>query len=478
MNKLANFSLLAATLSLPVGAWAAPWAIVATQFKELPECTAGLVDCRDGIYTIDLGYSTPKVYGPFLQDQIDPERDPPTTPPTYVKGIFDLAVRPGGNEVLVSIFAASEVVRIDVSDPKNPQYAGRLKMEYDTGMLDEFNQPVIYSFWAEDIAITPDGKTAIVSDGGFSPFLGFIDLNQWKLKNIQKLVCDDPLLDCDDPYNPGEKIQYYAQANAIAPDNQTVLFVDYFGGMIHHGKLNPTQDGIVDIQSIPSCSQPDPSDPQNCLGMLGRPVNITLSPPSPMGTTAIVNLAAVEDPSWGPGVRRDGYVNVLKISPSGQVTPGTPFFIGGLPRDKAPLDASSAGGNQSTAFGLRNRAYVLTQPIPTIPTGSQLRLTAPGGSITLPVASDPRNILAELRVIAPGQVTLVNSNFAALASEGTSQLFGVDSLASSPLAPFILASNPTVSGGTNKLTLVNPMVGTKKTIALREDAIPVGIDIK
>lgn len=466
MKKLTKFSLLAAALSVPVGAQAAPWAIVATSF---PSCLATQVECGNGIYTIDLGYSTPKVYGPFLRDQLDPEVDPPTVPPTYdhAGGIFDLAVRPGGNEVLVSLFGAMQVLRIDVSNPMDPKLTGRLKMEFDTGMIDEFDQPVIYSFFAEDISISPDGKTAIVSDGGFSPYLGFIDLEQFELKNIQYLEGDDPL-------NPGKKIEYYAEASAIAPDNQTVLFVDYFGAMIYHGKLNTNQDALVDIQGIPPCSQPDPSDPQNCLGMEGRPVNITISPPSRLGATAIVNLASVSEPSWGPGDRQDGYINVLKISPTGQVTPGTPFFIGGLPRDKQPLDNYGAGGNQSTAFGLRGKAYVITQPIPTA-TGTQLSL---GGSLTVPLASDPRNILAELRVTAPGQVTLVNANFAALASEGTSQLFGVDTLASSPSTPFILASNPTLSGATNKLTLVNPLVGTKKTIALDDDAIPVGIGIK
>lgn len=62
MNKLVKLSLLAATLSLPVGAFAAPWAIVATQFKDTAACKADLVDCRDGIYTIDLGPGVPIVY--------------------------------------------------------------------------------------------------------------------------------------------------------------------------------------------------------------------------------------------------------------------------------------------------------------------------------------------------------------------------------------------------------------------------------
>ncbi len=462
MKKLLHYSLLAATLSLPLGAFAAPWAIVATQFEDTDACKEGLVDCRDGIYTIDLGSWTPKVYGPFLQNQLDPLEEvyPPTIPPTYdyvTNNIFDIAVRPWSNEILVSLFASQEVVRIDVSNPKAPRVTGRLKMEYVTDKLDENDEPVIYSFFAEDISISPDGKTAIVTDGGFSPYLAFIDLQRFELRNIQYLEYDDPL-------KPGKKIEYYAVANVIAPDNKTVLFVDYFSSIIYHGKFNAARDALVDIQGIFSCSQPDPSDPMNCLGLRGRPINVTISPPSLGGTTAIVNLAYVDDPSWKKGDRRDGYVNVLKISPFGQVTPGTPFFVGGLPPDKTSTDDSSAGGNQSTAFAFCDKAYVLTQPS--------------NADNPDPDNNPYPNILAELRVSAPGQVTLLKSNFAQLASLGTSQLFGVDTLAASPLTRFILASNPTVSDASNKLTLVDRLFGTQKAITLREDAIPIGVQIK
>lgn len=467
MNNLGKLSLLAATLSLPVGAVAAPWAIAATKFTETDACEKGLADCRDGIYTIDLGPWTPRVYGPFLQNQLplEVEVDPPTDPPTYTyinTNLLDVAVRPWSNEVLVSSFDTQEVLRIDVSNPWNPKLTGRLKMEYDTGMLDDSEppEPVIYSFFAEDISITPDGKTAIVSDGGFTPYLGFIDLKQFQLKNIQKLEYDDPL-------NPGETLPYYAQANAIAPDNKTVLFVDYSGAKIHYGQLNASRDAVNGIQTILSCSQPDPLsplDPAKCLGMLGIPVNVTISPPSWFGSTAIVNLAWVSDPSWEEGSRQDGYVNVLKISPFGQVTPGTPFFVGGLPSDKTLTDNFSAGGNQSTAFAFCDKAYVLTQPI--------------NDDNPDPENNPYPNILAELRVLAPGQVRVIKSNFAELASLGTGQLFGVDTLAASPLTRFVIASNPVYTEGINKLTLVDRIFGTKKTITLRDNAIPVGVQIK
>ncbi|NCC23236.1 MAG: hypothetical protein EOM26_12385 [Alphaproteobacteria bacterium] len=268
MKKLVKFLLVTTTLSLPLGAVAAPWAIVATQFNNTTECEEGLVDCRDGIYTIDLGYLQPKVYGPFLQDQIDQENDPPTVPPSYsTRQVLDIAVRPWSKEVLVSLFYTKEILRIDVGNPTSPKLTGRLKLEYETGLVDESEQPVIYSLFAEDISISPDGKTAVISDGGFSPYLAFIDLKRFKLTNIQKLEYDNLFI-------PGEKIEYYAQANAIAPDNKTVLFVDYFGSAIYYGKLNQSRDALVGITRISSCSQPDLSDPGNCLGLRGYSVFI------------------------------------------------------------------------------------------------------------------------------------------------------------------------------------------------------------
>ena len=191
------------------------------------------------------------------------------------------------------------------------------------------------------------------------------------------------------------------------------------------------------------------------------PVNVTISPPSVKGSTAIVNLASVFDPLWDAGQPQDGYVNVLKIDPRGQVTPGEPFFVGGLPVDET-MDEFSAGGNQSTAFAYFDKAYVLTQPINALDPGTPLP-----------------NVLAELRLGAPGRVTRISGSFPELASTATSQLFGVDTLASSPLTRYVIASNPSLSGVTgNMLTLVDRLLGRTKVITLREDAITAGVVIK
>jgi hypothetical protein len=470
MNTKSTISpLIAAICALAIlgfssASQAGPWAIVASQFADTQNCKDKLVDCRDGIYTIDLlGYPTPRVYGPFLQDQLDPVivQDPQPPVPNYAKqDIYDIAVLPGGKQALVSLFGSQEVLRIDVSNPKKPILTGRIKMEYDTGTLDKNSQPVIYSFFAEDISISPDGRVAIVSDGGFSPYLGFIDLRTFTLKSIQKLEVEDSA-------NPGTMVDVGANAISIAPDNQTVLFADYYRGKVHYGRLRNSRDSVVDINSIFLCNQIDPLDASQCLGLFGRPVNITIDPQySLFGMTAIVNIASVSLPSGDPNTP-GGFISVLKILSPGVVVPGSPFFVSGLPVDTT-LDEFSPGGNQSTAFGTLNRAYIHTQPSP-----------QPGDD-----PDHPRpNLLAQVKVIKPGQVKVMNSNFAELKSTATSQLFGVDTLAACPLTGFVLASNPSTSIinptlGRNKLTLVNEWTRSKQIIELRSDAIPVGVAIK
>jgi hypothetical protein len=69
---------------------------------------------------------------------------------------------------------------------------------------------------------------------------------------------------------------------------------------------------------------------------------------------------------------------------------------------------------------------------------------------------------------------VVDSNVAELASVGKSQLFGVDTLATYSTR-FVLASNPTLSGGVSDLTLYDAGNKTKALIALPNGAIPVGI---
>ena len=355
-----------------------------------------------------------EVHGPFLVGELGADAGL----------ILDVSPIPGTKNVLVSNFGDSKVFKVDVSNPLNPSVQGGIDL----------------GFFAEDIAVTSDGKTALVTDGGFSSTVAFIDIPSWTLKNVFDLPTG-----------------MYAQSVAIAPDNKTVVMADYFGSKVIYGKINSAKDGLENVGGIFLCDQIDPLDSSKCLGMQGYPVNTSISPD---GKTAIISIASV---ALSNGDFPDqGYVGVLKIDSSG-VQPASPLFLGGLPVKPVGFDPTKgpAGGNQSVAFSSGSTAWVLTQPVD--PAGSEsnnrlARLSITGG----------------LTVGSSTKVTVADSNVAELASVGKSQLFGVDTLATYSTR-FVLASNPTLSGGVSDLTLYDAGNKTKAVVTLPNGAIPVGI---
>ena len=281
MKKMVGAVLMAALLAVPTLAAAEPWAVVASQFYP---STGSTLDDREGLFTVDLDTVPPKVYGPFLQGVFTQKAGP---------GVFDVAMLPNGREALVSNFGDSKVLRIDLSDPTNPRLTGALRTQWNTGVIDpDTGKPIIYSFFAEDIAVSRDGSFAIVTDGGFSPYLAFIDLATFKVKKIQKTVFPNPRF----PDDRSKDRTYSAQSVAITPDGRTVLFVDYFSGAVNWGLVNATKDGLTSVHSILLCSKLDAADPKQCDGTFARPVNVTIAPD---GETALVANASADRPDSG-----------------------------------------------------------------------------------------------------------------------------------------------------------------------------------
>jgi autotransporter-associated beta strand protein len=452
MKKVFGALLMAAVLALPTLAAAEPWAVVASEFS-LPSGSS--LDDREGLFTVDLGAVPPRVYGPFLQGVLTQKAGP---------GVFDVAMLPNGREALVSNFGDMKVYRIDLADPTNPRLTGALRTQWDTGLTDpDTGEPIIYSFFAEDIAVSRDGSFAIVTDGGFSPYLAFIDLATFKVKKIQKTVVPNPRF----PDDPSKDRTYNAQSVAITPDGRTVLFVDYFSGKVNWGLVNATKDGLTSFHSIFLCSKGDATDPMQCDGIFARPVNVTIAPD---GETALVaNASADRKDAHGNWDPVDGVVAVLKIDrATGAVSKGMPFFLSGLPARDAltPEPTYSIGGNQSIAIARNGQAFVITQPL---------------GVVDDPASDDPadkigrRNILAQLKITGPGAATVHEEKCKTLASRGTSQLFGVDNLAFDGGGRWVLASNPTLSGGTSILTALDVLTWKASYIKLPNGAIPVGV---
>lgn len=362
---------------------AAPWAVTAGYLED--GGTTGAIS------TVDMGTVPPTVYGPFLAGQLG----------TNGGGLFDVAIAPG-NVALVSGFGDSVVYKIDITDPQNPVLMG------------ETNLP----FFAEDIAVSPNGQFALVTDGGFSPGVAYLDLATFTVTHLALT-------------------SGYANAVAIANDNETVLLADYFLGMIWYGQLNINKD-----KDDP---QPDP-DPvfveEKSIDLtynvedMGRPVNVTISPD---GRTALVSDAAT------------GLVHVLEIKADGTVQ------MGATPR--VPIHADLNAKNQSVAFTRDSKkAYV-----------------------TIQLYNEPldqfENFVSWLQINGPGNVSLGGSGVAKVAPEGSSQLFGVDTIALTPDGKQVLYGNPTVSGASNFLSVVDTTTWGV-TLIDSKMFIPIGVAIQ
>ncbi len=353
------FAVLALMLFIAAPLCARPWGIVATQ----QDFYADNESDNESIHTIDLGQTPPVVYGPFLSGELTAGRGP---------GVFDIAMI-GKNKALISTFGDSRVHLVDLSDPTDPVLLGSLDLP----------------FFAEDIAITKDGKTALVTDGGFSSVVAFINLKTGTLSTA----------------NLGT---LQAQAVDISPKN-IAIFADYWNGAINYGKINKARNGFESVQSIAICDNGQYDNATDCSGPLGRPVNVTISP---NGRTALVALS------------NGGAIAVLEITKKGDVIPGNPFILTGLPGGPLSNDTPE-GGNQSIAFKNNSTAYVVSQRMP-LPGPSAV---VQGGQVENPDADGVRpNQLSEINILGPGRTQYVTARYTLLNSP-TSQLFGVDTLA-------------------------------------------------
>jgi len=229
-----------------------------------------VANSRDkSIYIIDPATDTAQ--GPFLA---------PLGKGTY---LLDVVVTLDGRTAIISNFDGNTVYFIDLTAHK-PVEVGS----------------VLIGFSAEDIALSPDGRWALVTDGGpGSTKVASIDvLNR---RRVQTLV--------------GPR----AQAVAVAADGETVLVVDTEYERVHLLHLNP-EDGELTY-----------TGQHRTTG--DRPFNVAISPD---GRTALVANF------W------DDTVTVLQIDGPGDVV--RIGELGGLP-----------GGQQSIAFSPDgSKAYVVS----------------------------------------------------------------------------------------------------------------------
>lgn len=328
-------------------------------------------------------------------------------------GLFDVVITPDGSTAMVSNFGDSMVHFIDTSILSAPSFQGSVSL----------------NFFAEDIALTPDGRYALVTDGGFSPTIAVID--------VQNRILIEEYTDSSGNH---------FQAVAVAADGTTVLAIDYFGAKVNTLTLDDlghlTYVGNIDISNN---------------GTL-MPVNVSISPD---GKTAIVAAVASAVP---PAVPADNMrYPVLEITAPGEVE------LKGFISTASRLTAS-----QSIVFNPRGtKAYALSNQEDSDPLDS----------------TAPNNVIVELAVAGPGAVS-DSAITTTVDFIGSSQLFGVDALAIDRTGRYLYVSNMTLSGALNQLQIVDvETASVVKTISFEdvmvppvdgtlEPAIPTGVFIR
>ena len=197
--------------------------------------------------------------------------------------LLDVGVTPDGSTALITNFTAKYVYFVDLSLPTPT---------IETTLLTTMS--------VEDIDISPDGRCAIVSDGGSARGLTVINVAE------RSLVSQSP-------------IAKPAQAIAIAPDGQTVLMAACELNRVYVLQLDPETCTLRDLSRFVSTGS--------------RPINVAISP---NGRIALVANF------WADSV------TVLKIDAPGEVTKVSE--VRRLPR-----------GPQSIAFSPDGeKAYVLS----------------------------------------------------------------------------------------------------------------------
>ncbi len=311
---------------------------------------------------------------------IDPESQTVSSPKlagllgSYGGGLFDVVITPDKKTIVVSNFGDSKIFFISIDNI--------------------FGEPTVVKalrigFFAEDMAITPDGKYLLVTDGGFSARVAVIDMSCYNLLKSNNL---------------GTR---YANAVDISPDGKTVLLADYFQGRAYSYALQ--NDGslvYINTAWVLPC----------------RPVNVTISPD---GKTAIM-ASAGNSACVALAIDDTGLIYGTEIVPM-------PFRNG-----------------QSCVFNKTgDKAYYLSN--------SQNNGTK----------------VIELLITGPGQVTAGNT-ISCYPAKGTSQLFGVDTIALDPSGNYLYVANPTLSGGLQGIDILDLTTYTRIGY-VEGKGIPTGI---
>ena len=425
-----------------------------------------------GLVAINSVYSSIKTVNPralaLSQRLLDGQMEGIPTelhPNPHGGGLFDAIVTPDGKTAVVSNFGESLVYFIDLSNPASPTVLGNVPIKYDTGTVDEEGHPIVYGFFAEDMALTPDGRYLLVTDGGFTSKMALINVRTRTLKTIWKLEAPG----VDETTGEPTIMEKYATSCSVAGDGRTVLVTDYFGAQVHVFLMDPDAGTLEFRQSFDTLfplAGPTVAPVKGAVKEQGtsatmvgtRVLNIALSPD---GKT-VVALGPPQDEGSDPETYTFSCAPwVFRVNAPGRVVSKGYVALSHVAR-----------GAQTGVFSRDGSKFYM----------GVTEYRRPEYDVKWTSAPNPPNyVIYVFRVTPEGDLVDTGARVQLATPRGTSQLFGVDTMAIDPENRYLFVSNPIVSGGARLVSAVD--LRTLKEVELSTvepgDVIPpAGVVIK
>jgi hypothetical protein len=357
--------------------------------------------------------TTDIVYGPFLSGTLGSQGG----------HLLDVAVTPDGQTALMSNFGDSAVYFVDVSNPINPS------------VITSVTTPM----FAEDIAISHDGRFALVTDGVFSPWIAVLDLDSITLAYSVTLGMGS------------------AHAVDIAPDG-TVVVVDYYGSWVQ--TLYPDASGHLTVTGAYSYGLT--TDGQiSFTGSLDYAQLAKAAHDSPRAASE-PSTPGVERPELATAETRYPHPINVAIAPDGQtvlICDVSPYTETIPPYPGETFYKYAVGVYRITAPGELTFTDVVTglpratQSIAFSPDGTKAYLSGNGAAPDDGSGHYHYNHMTVLDIDGPGMVSVNRINAVDYPRLTSSQLFGVDSIAVSNGKAYV--AYPNYLGESNDLRVVN-----------------------
>ncbi len=314
-------------------------------------------------------------YGPFLTGQLGPEDG----------RLSDIAITPNGKTALVSNYGGGILSFVDISNPLNPSLLATITLQFTYTYGGDVYTTTEYP---QDIAITQDGKFAVVTDG-------YVKL--WRTSNIATIdIAARKVI---------TGMHHYAdrnsQAVAIAPDN-TVVFADSLNGVARsyliddQGYLIYGNTVTYTINKNTGAIDPTGSQYYTSGWYHPRPLNIGVAPD---GETVIL----CDNAPYSETIGADYAHYMYQIGAYRITAPGIISFT-------QAITGVTAGNCQSVAFSASgDKAYLFGNDGDENP--------------------EKYNHLTVLDITGPGEISLSNEVAAEIPHYGVGGFYGMESMA-------------------------------------------------